>query len=162
MRNYFRPVTPLIDQSYCIHTFVFDIYNTFGKNNPLSNTTSFPEPKIVLHILNIKLTVSPNLLYYFWPSCWGESLPSTIWDLHKIDFKIQQRLCLLLPKGWGLFPTHMNLGAYLLNHSIIMLLSTLIHYGLNYSSMLRFHDYSIWFMCDSVLDSYEEQEFWID
>ena len=40
--------------------------------------------------------------------------------------------------------THMNPGAYLLNHSIILPSSKIIHDELNYSGVLRFHASSIW------------------
>ena len=91
-------------------------------------------------ILNTLINnVLTNSLYYFWPSGWERYLPSTIWSLQKIEFKPQQIVFLSLPKVWGLRPTHMNLCAYLLNHSIILLSSTLIHDEINYSSMLRFH-----------------------
>ena len=59
-RNSFRLVKPILDQSSCIYTFVFELCNTFGHTKSTVKTTSFPVPKIVLYIINIKLTVLLN------------------------------------------------------------------------------------------------------
>jgi hypothetical protein len=68
----------------------------------------------------------------FRPSCCEWSFPSMIWALHRINIRVQQIICHSLPKGLaGLQLTFINPGAYLLNHSIILSSSTLIHAGLN-------------------------------
>ena len=75
--------------------------------------------------------------------CDERSFPYTICAIQSIDVKPQKIVCLSLPNRWGFLPTHIKPVEYSLNHSIILSSRTLIHPGLNLSSIFLFYNPSI-------------------
>ena len=75
-------------------------------------------------------------------SSFYRSFPSTIKALNKMEVSAQLIVWRSFPKGWGLRPTHITPGQYLLRHFIMDSSNTLTHDGLNSSPMFLFHNSS--------------------
>ena len=66
-RYIISPILSLLDQQSSMHASSFQFNNPLCYKKKLSNTTSFTEPKIGLHILNISPTVLPSSWFCFAP-----------------------------------------------------------------------------------------------
>ena len=116
----------------------------FATQKTLPTTTSLPVEKRVSYIRSMSPTVIPKSDWSFAPRCSGLSSPSTICDLQRIELIPQKIVWHPLPKWCDFRLAHMNPGADLCYHPIVLLSSTLIQYGLNSSAMFLFHASSIY------------------
>ena len=142
--NILWPIPSLLDESNGIHSLchkcnnpIWNTKNTVHQNRFACRKERLAHPK---HESN----TSSKLRLLILAQLWRSILPlDNLWP-PKIEISPQQILCRSLSRGCCFRPTHMNPGAKLLYHPIMISSRTLNQYGLNLYDMFLFHASSIW------------------